>query len=145
MARKRSEVQPMRPDLPVYPIGVAARLLNVHPRTLRIYESEGLIKPTYHGSRRMFTANDVKWIECLRSMIHDQGISIQGLKKLLTLAPCWEISNCPAEVYQSCSALVDKAAPRIPHEYGNDEAVREAKAEKHETGKKDRKNSQKKN
>ncbi len=128
MARKRSEIEPVRPDLPVYPIGVAAKLLNVHPRTLRIYETEGLIQPSYHGSRRMFTANDVKWVECLRSMIHDQGISIQGLKKLLTLAPCWEISGCPAEVHQSCSALVDRAAPRTPHEYGNDEAIQEARA-----------------
>lgn len=140
MARKRSEIEPMRPDLPVYPIGVAARLLNVHPRTLRIYESEGLIKPSYHGSRRMFSADDIKWIECLRSMIHDQGISIQGMKKLLNLAPCWEIASCPAEVHKDCGAAVDRAAPRTPHEYGDEEAAREAKAEeqsKKGTGKKE--------
>ncbi len=73
---------------PSIPLGVAARLLNVHPRTLRIYETEGLINPAQRGSRRIFSTNDVKWIECLRSMIHNEGISIPGLKKLLTLIPC---------------------------------------------------------
>jgi len=52
MVKKKSRVEPIRNDLPVYPIGVASRLLNVHPRTLRIYEDEGLIKPERAGDRR---------------------------------------------------------------------------------------------
>ncbi len=127
MARKRSEIQPMRPDVPIYPIGVAARLLNVHPRTLRIYEAEGLITPAHVGSRRMFSANDIQWITCLRSLIHDEGISIPGLKKLLEYAPCWEIANCPAEVHEGCEARVDRAVPRTLHKVGDAAALKEAK------------------
>jgi MerR family transcriptional regulator, heat shock protein HspR len=127
MARKKHEIKPMRPDVPVYPIGVAARLLSVHPRTLRIYEDEGLIEPHHVGSRRLFSDNDIKWISCLRSMIHKDGISIPGLKKLLDLAPCWEISNCPSDECESCQARVDRAAPRIPHKAGDREAAKEAK------------------
>lgn len=127
MARKRSEIQPMRPDLPIYPIGVAARLLNVHPRTLRIYEEEGLIKPAHKGTRRVFSANDIKWVECLRSMIHEEGISIPGLKKLLALVPCNEIVDCPAEVCASCPARVDWAVPRTLHQVGDEAAAMEAK------------------
>lgn len=127
MARKKNEIKPMKPDMPVYPIGVAARLLSVHPRTLRIYENEGLIKPHQVGSRRMFSDNDIKWIGCLRSMIHEDGISIPGLKKLLALAPCWEISNCPQEVCESCLAKVDLAAPRMPYKAGDEDAARKAK------------------
>ena len=56
MARKKTEIQAIRSDVAIYPIGVAARLLNVHPRTLRIYEQEGLIRPTIIGKRRMFSA-----------------------------------------------------------------------------------------
>ena len=82
VARKKSDIQPLRPDMPIYPIGVAAKLLSVHPRTLRIYEAEGLIQPTHHGKRRMFSENDIRWVSCLRSMIHDQGISIPGIKRL---------------------------------------------------------------
>lgn len=117
----------MKPDMPVYPIGVAARLLSVHPRTLRIYENEGLIEPHHAGSRRMFSDNDIQWIGCLRKMIHEDGISIPGLKKLLALAPCWEISNCPQDVCESCMAKVDRAAPRIPYKAGDEDAAREAK------------------
>lgn len=128
MARKKSEIQPLRPDIPLYPIGVAARLLNVHPRTLRIYEDEGLIKPAHSGSRRMFSENDVQWVRCLRSLIHEEGISIPGLKKLLALAPCWEIAGCPGEINACCSARVDWACPRSLHQVSNPQAVVAAKA-----------------
>lgn len=128
VARKKTAIQPLRPDLPVYPIGVAARLLDVHPRTLRIYEVEGLVSPVIQGSRRLFSLNDIKWISCLRSMIHDQGISIPGLKRLLALAPCWEIGECPAEVHEICEARVDRSAPRSLREVGNAESEKKARA-----------------
>ncbi len=127
MARKKTEIEPIHPGTAVYPIGVAARLVNVHPRTLRIYEAEGLISPKHVGSRRMFSENDIKWIGCLRSMIHEDGISIPGLKKLLQLAPCWEIGDCPSRVHEKCSAHVDNSVPKTLHVVGDDQATREAK------------------
>ncbi len=96
---------------PIYPISVAAKLLGVHPRTLRIYEEEGLIKPARQGNKRYFSENDIDWIKCLRHLIHDEGISIPGIKKLLELSPCWEIKNCPKEVRENCSAYVDRTVP----------------------------------
>jgi DNA-binding transcriptional MerR regulator len=91
-------------NLPVYPMGVAARILNVHPRTLRIYEAEGLICPRRHGGKRFFSQSDLEWINCLRSMIHDDNISIEGVKRLLEYAPCWKLRNCSDEKRQHCSA-----------------------------------------
>lgn len=38
MKKKKLEIQPITDQTPVYSIGVAAQILNVHPRTLRIYE-----------------------------------------------------------------------------------------------------------
>lgn len=127
MTTKRSEIKPMHPDMPIYPIGVAARLLGVHPRTLRIYEAEGLIHPAHVGSRRLFSTNDIHWITCIRSLIHDEGISIQGLKKLLDLVPCWEIASCPADVHEHCGAKVDRSVPRTLHKIDDEEAARRAK------------------
>jgi MerR family transcriptional regulator/heat shock protein HspR len=127
MARKKTEIIPISPDTPVYTIGVAARLVNVHPRTLRIYEKEGLIHPAHEGSRRFFSENDIHWILCLRSMIHDDGISINGLKKLLQLVPCWEITDCPSCVHEKCAALVDRSVPKTLYVVGDDEAARKAK------------------
>lgn len=127
-AKKKTDIQPLRPDLPIYPIGVAAKLLDVHPRTLRIYEAEGLIHPQIKGARRLYSLNDIRWISCLRSMIHEQGISIPGLKRLLTLAPCWEIAECPPEVHVTCASLVDRATPRALRLAGDEVAEKKAKA-----------------
>lgn len=126
MVKRKSRVEPLSKDMPVYTIGVASRLLDVHPRTLRIYENEGLIKPHRQGSRRLYSPNDVQWITCLRSLIHEQGISIPGIKKLLRFATCYEIADCPEGVHCSCDAVVDRVIPRKLHVLGNHEAERNA-------------------
>jgi MerR family transcriptional regulator/heat shock protein HspR len=127
MANKKTHIEPIRKDLPVYSISVAAKLLDIHPRTLRIYEDEGLLKPERVGNRRLYSANDLKWIGCLRRMIHDDGISIPGIKKLLRYAPCHEIAECPDEISCSCDAVVDRAVPRTLHLVGDVKAEKAAK------------------
>ncbi len=127
MVRKKLEIQPITAETPVYSIGVAAQLVNVHPRTLRIYEDEGLVKPARSGNRRIFSQNDITWISCVRKMIHDEGISIPGIKKLLRYAPCWEITDCPREVCESCTAQIDVAVPKTLRVAGDKEAERLAK------------------
>jgi len=137
MKSKKVEIQPITSDTPVYSIGVAAQILGVHPRTLRIYEDEGLIKPARKGNRRFFSPNDITWIGCVRTMIHEEGISIPGIKKLLRYAPCWEITNCPKEVCESCTASIDVAVPRSLRLAGDPEAEKRAKQQdlaKHQNG-----------
>lgn len=90
----------------IFTIGVAAQMLGVHPRTLRIYEEEGLIVPLRKGKWRYFTMNDIKWIECLREMIHSHGVSIAAVKKLLQYTPCWNITDCPFEKRKQCTAFM---------------------------------------
>ncbi|MEW6519446.1 MAG: MerR family transcriptional regulator [Desulfurivibrio sp.] len=93
-------------DKAIFTIGVASKMLKVHPRTLRIYETEGLIKPIRQGKWRYFTMDDIKWIECLRGMIHESGISIAAIKKLLQYTPCWNIADCPFEKRKQCTAFM---------------------------------------
>ena len=95
----------------LYPIGIVAELLNIHPRTLRIYEREGLIKPARRSGKRFFSNNDLKWLRCLRKLIHEDGLNIAGIKKLLTLATCWEIRQCAEEERKSCPAMLDFPVP----------------------------------
>lgn len=90
----------------IFTIGVAAQMLEVHPRTLRIYEEEGLIAPMRKGKWRYFTLDDIKWIECLRSMIHEHGVSIAAVKKLLLYTPCWNITDCPFDKRKQCTAFM---------------------------------------
>ncbi|WP_456388146.1 MerR family transcriptional regulator [Desulfolithobacter sp.] len=105
----------------IFTIGVAAQMLDVHPRTLRIYEQEGLVKPMRKGKWRYYTLNDIKWIECLREMIHEHGISIAAIKKLLKYTPCWNIAECSFEKRKQCTAFmanglvprkIERAKPR---------------------------------
>jgi len=85
-----------------FPIGVVADLLGVTEQTLRLYESQGLVKPARRNRERYYCAGDVQWLECLRRLIHTEKVSIEGVKRLLHFAPCWEIIGLPQEL--QCSA-----------------------------------------
>lgn len=139
MAPKMKTMESVSKDLPLYSIGVAARLLHVHPRTLRIYEDEGLISPHRQGPRRMFSQNDLQWIACLRSAIHDQGISIPGIRKLLRYATCYEIVECPDQVSCTCDAVVDRVIPRRLRLLGDPEAEERIAEEEREQRSQERK------
>lgn len=96
---------------PVYTIGTAAEILHVHPRTLRLYEDGGLIRPSRKNNRRFYSAHDVKWISCVRYMIHEKGVNQEGLRRLLALIPCAGTKNCPPERQATCPALADRSTP----------------------------------
>lgn len=90
------------PFSPLYPIGVVARMVGVHPKTLRLYESLGLIRPGRRRGRRLFSWAEVVWLQCLRRMIHQFGPNVRAVKMLLRFAPCWAIMNCPPQVTLFC-------------------------------------------
>ena len=98
-------------NTPLYTIGTAAELLGVHPRTLRLYEQGGLMKPARRNNRRFYSNNDLRWIQCIRHLIHQKGLNQEGLRRLLALAPCWEIRGCPKEERDNCTAYVDNTVP----------------------------------
>lgn len=89
-------------------IGAVARLLGVHPRTLRLYEERGLVEPERVSGQRRYTSNDVRWLKCVRSLIHEFGYSIDAIIKLLDFAPCWELKGCPEELRANCPSAVDR-------------------------------------
>lgn len=97
--------------LPLYPIGVVAELLGTTDQTLRLYEKHGLIKPSRRNKNRYYSENDIKWLQCVRELIHEKKISIEGIKRLLEYAPCWEITQCSEEKRKNCSAFIDKSKP----------------------------------
>jgi len=98
-------------DLPLYPIGVVAELIGITDQTIRLYEKHGLIKPSRRNRNRFFSENDLKWLQCLRDLIHNKKISIEGIKKLLDYAPCWELKGCSEKEMKKCSAYMDRAKP----------------------------------
>lgn len=101
----------VRSQKALYPIGIVAELLEIHPRTLRIYEQEGLIRPARRGGKRFYSNNDLQWLKCLRKLLSDEGLNIAGIKKLLTLAPCWKIRGCEEEKRKDCPAILNFPVP----------------------------------
>lgn len=97
---------------PVYPISVAARLLNISIPTLRMYEREGLIIPfKKESNQRLYSKSDLERIECIRKAINESKISINGIKTIYSLIPCWEIVNCSEEDKKNCSAYNQHSKP----------------------------------
>lgn len=98
-------------EMPLYTIGVVAEIMGTTNQTLRLYEKHGLIKPSRKNKNRFYSENDIRWLLCIRELIHDKKISIEGIKKLLDYAACWEMTSCPEERKNKCLAFRDRAKP----------------------------------
>lgn len=95
-------------DEPVYPISAAAKLLGISVHTLRMYEREGLIIPYKKDShQRRYSEADLDRIECIRHAISESKISINGIKAIYSLIPCWEIRKCEEEIRKNCRAYLE--------------------------------------
>lgn len=74
------------PTRPVYVISVAASIVSVHPRTLRIYEDEGLVCPARTPTNiRLYSENDVRRIMWIRHLTQNLGVNLAGVKILFEL------------------------------------------------------------
>jgi MerR family transcriptional regulator, heat shock protein HspR len=83
MTFRRPDQDPTRP---VYVISVAASILSVHPRTLRIYEEEGLVCPARTPTNiRLYSENDVRRIMWIRHLTQNLGVNLAGVRILFEL------------------------------------------------------------
>jgi MerR family transcriptional regulator/heat shock protein HspR len=83
MAFSRADRDPRRP---VYVISVAAGIVSVHPRTLRIYEDEGLVCPARTPTNiRLYSEEDIRRIQWIRHLTRDRGVNLAGIKILFEL------------------------------------------------------------
>ena len=74
------------PSRPVYVISVAAELVRVHPRTLRIYEGEGLVCPARTPSNiRLYSENDIRRVTWIRHLTQNLGVNLAGVRILFEL------------------------------------------------------------
>jgi MerR family transcriptional regulator/heat shock protein HspR len=80
-------------DQPVYNISVAAELVGVHPRTLRIYEEVGLVVPARtEGNTRLFSNADIEMLQRIRFLIQDMGLNLAGVKLILMVEERFNIN-----------------------------------------------------
>jgi MerR family transcriptional regulator/heat shock protein HspR len=75
----------LQPDL--YLISMAARLLDMHPQTLRKYERLGLVSPTRTvGSMRVYTSDELERLRLIKHLVEDAGVNLAGVQRLLSIA-----------------------------------------------------------
>jgi MerR family transcriptional regulator/heat shock protein HspR len=74
-------------DRELYFISMAARLLGMHPQTLRKYERLGLVQPTRTiGSMRLYSREELERLKMIKRLVDDGGINLAGVQRLLSIA-----------------------------------------------------------
>ena len=75
----------MDPD--IYLISMAARLLGMHPQTLRKYERLGLVQPSRTiGAMRLYTNDELERLRQIKHLVDDVGVNLAGVQRLLSIA-----------------------------------------------------------
>jgi MerR family transcriptional regulator, heat shock protein HspR len=69
-----------------YMISSVAEMYGIHPQTLRLYEREGLLKPSRtEGNTRLYTDEDLERLEIILSLARDLGVNISGIAIILQM------------------------------------------------------------
>jgi MerR family transcriptional regulator/heat shock protein HspR len=67
-------------------ISAVAEMYDIHPQTLRLYEREGLLKPSRtEGNTRLYTDEDLQRLEFILSLARDLGVNISGIAIILQM------------------------------------------------------------
>ena len=69
-----------------YHISSVAKMYNIHPQTLRLYEREGLLAPSRsEGNTRLYSSDDIKRLELILNLIRDLGVNLAGVEVILNM------------------------------------------------------------
>jgi MerR family transcriptional regulator, heat shock protein HspR len=73
-------------DRPRYMISVAAELVGMHPQTLRIYESKGLVTPQRTaGNTRLYSEADLERLRLINRLTQELGLNLAGVEHVIRL------------------------------------------------------------
>jgi len=100
------------PTKSIFPISVAAEILEVNPRTLRIYEEKGLIKPTRtEGKRRLYSMNDIRVLEYVHYLVQIKRVNAAGVKEVLSI-----LESLPEDLRGKLTDRVGKTIENLSEE-----------------------------
>lgn len=94
-----SNLSQITSDRPIFTLSVAADLLGLHPRTLRIYEEKKLVIPARtEGNRRRYSQKDIQRFQFIRRLTR-AGVNLEGVRIILDMADeLTSLGTDPAEV-----------------------------------------------
>ena len=73
-------------ERPRYMISIAAEIVGMHPQTLRIYESKGLVRPgRTPGGTRLYSERDLERLKLIQRLTTELGLNLAGVARVLTL------------------------------------------------------------
>ncbi|CAN5647051.1 helix-turn-helix transcriptional regulator [soil metagenome] len=76
----------MKKRIKTYTISAVAEMYEIHPQTLRMYEREGLLKPSRsEGNTRLFEDSDLERLEIILSLTRDLGVNLAGVEIILNM------------------------------------------------------------
>ena len=87
-----------------YMISAVAEQFQIHPQTLRLYEREGLLKPSRsEGNTRLYTDDDLKRLEVILKLTRDMGVNLAGVEIVLNMRE--KMSEMQRQIEQFVSSL----------------------------------------
>lgn len=73
-------------ERPIYMISVAAELVGMHPQTLRMYETKGLVRPQRTpGGTRLYSESDIERLRIVQRLTSELGLNLAGVELVLRL------------------------------------------------------------
>src|ERR1700720_2372801 len=94
-----------------YMISAVAEQFQIHPQTLRLYEREGLLKPSRsEGNTRLYTDDDLERLEVILKLTRDLGVNLAGVEIVLNMRE--KMSEMQRQIEQFVSSLNDEISQR---------------------------------
>ena len=94
-----------------YMISAVAQKYNIHPQTLRLYEREGLLKPSRsHGNTRLYTSEDLVRLEVILHLTRDLGVNLAGVEIILNMRE--KMGDMQAQIQDFIASLNRELAAR---------------------------------
>jgi MerR family transcriptional regulator/heat shock protein HspR len=76
----------MKKRVKTYTISAVAEMFDIHPQTLRLYEREGLLKPSRSdGNTRLYSDEDIERLEVILSLTRDLGVNLAGVEIIINM------------------------------------------------------------
>ena len=99
-------------------ISAVAEMYGIHPQTLRLYEREGLLKPSRtEGNTRLYTEEDLQRLEFILSLARDLGVNIAGIAIILQMRERMEEMN--RQMQEFVRFVQQEVANRVSHAHAD--------------------------
>ncbi len=96
-----------------YMISAVAEQYGVHPQTLRLYEREGLLKPSRSdGNTRLYTDEDIERLEVILKLTRDLGVNLAGVEIILNMRE--KMAVMERQMQEFIAQLDSELSRRVP-------------------------------